>query len=162
MSHIETPTLWYFAYGSNMARAIFVETRRMEPLETLSGWLDGYRLSFNIPIGPGERGVANVIAEPDGRTHGVVYQLTHADFERLDASEGVSFGLYRRIPVNIVTAKRGVIEAWTYRSSVVTDGRKPSLRYRQLLIDGARENELPLEYLQYLEALDLALDERVA
>jgi cation transport regulator ChaC len=154
-------TLWYFAYGSNMARAIFREARRMQPLAAHGGWLEGYRLCFNIPIGSGERGVANLIAEPTTRMHGVVYQLTHEDFERLDASEGVSFGLYRRIPVTIVTAAHGAIEAWTYQSSVASEGRKPSPRYLQLLLDGARENGLPDEYLKYLEALDLAFDERV-
>jgi len=52
--------IWYFGYGSNMNRAIFEERRRMQPLETRLGWLDDYRLRFNIPIGSGERAVANL------------------------------------------------------------------------------------------------------
>jgi hypothetical protein len=62
--------LWYFGYGSNMCRAIFVEQRGMRPLETTWGWLDGHRLCFNLPVGPGERGVANLVAEPGARTCG--------------------------------------------------------------------------------------------
>lgn len=153
--------LWYFAYGSNMARAIFRDARQMQPLATHSAWLDGYRLCFNIPIGPGERGVANLAAEPGARTHGVIYQLQAADFARLDGTEGVGFGLYRRVPVTVVTVAHGGIDAWTYQSSVVTDGRKPSSRYLQLLLDGARENSLPAEYVRFLQGLELAVDERL-
>lgn len=154
-------TLWYFAYGSNMARTIFREARQMQPLATHSGWLDGFRLCFTIPVGSGERGVANVLADPGARTHGVVYQLHPADFERLDGSEGVSFGLYQRVAVTIRTPEHGALDAWTYQSSVIVEGRKPSPRYLQLLLDGARENNLPAEYVQYLHALELAVDERL-
>ena len=60
--------LWYFAYGSNMSPAIFVERRGMHPLATQRARLEGYRLCFSIPVGPGERGVANV--ERPARTSG--------------------------------------------------------------------------------------------
>src|SRR5205807_3974084 len=73
MSH---PTLWYFGYGSNMSRSIFCERRGMRPLATRWGWLEGYRLCFNLPIGPGERGVANLEPEAGARTCGVLYLLT--------------------------------------------------------------------------------------
>ena len=152
--------LWYFAYGSNMARAIFLEMRRMEPLAARAAWLDDHRLCFNIPIGPGERAVANLTQEAGARTHGVIYQLSPADFDRLDGTEGVSFGLYQRVPVAVMTTEHGVVDAWTYQSSVITDGRKPSQRYLQLLLDGAREHGLPSEYVEYLLALELAVDER--
>ena len=158
----EPSNLWYFAYGSNMARSIFLEPRRMQPLATRSAWLDDHRLCFNIPVGPGERGVANLVAEAGALTHGVAYALTAADFERLDNSEGVSFGLYRRVAVSVRTATHAEIRAWTYQSSVIADGRKPSPRYLQLLLDGARENSLPLEYIADLERLDCAVDERLA
>ena len=155
-------SLWYFAYGSNMARSIFLETRRMQPLATHSAWLDDHRLCFNIPAGPGERAVANLMQEAGARTYGVIYQLHAADFERLDGTEGVSFGLYQRVPVTVLTVQHGPVDAWTYQSSVMTDGRKPSQRYIQLLLDGARENDLPLEYVEYLQSLELAVDERLA
>lgn len=157
---MDSGSLWYFAYGSNMARAIFLDTRKMQPLASQGGWVEDFRLCFNIPIGAGERGVANLLAEAGARTHGVVYQLSEADFERLDASEGVGFGLYKRVAVSVRTAADRRIDAWTYQSTVVTEGRKPSLRYLSLLLDGARENSLPDEYLALLQAFELAVDER--
>ena len=54
------PTLWYFAYGSNLDPGTFLGRRRMRPLDTRVGRLDGFELRFDLPVGPGERGVANV------------------------------------------------------------------------------------------------------
>jgi len=42
----------------------------------------------------------------------------------------------------------------------VSRGRKPSLRYIGLLIEGAAQHGLPPDYLDFLESFDLATDER--
>jgi cation transport regulator ChaC len=153
--------IWYFAYGSNMARAIFVERRKMRPSEIQWGWLHHYQLCFNIPIGPGERGVANVERADGARTCGVLYALTPQDCDRLDRTEGVHVGLYQRIPVEVAVGDERV-EAFTYQSSQTQAARKPSPRYLRLLLDGARHHGLPPEYIRYLESFELAWDERQA
>ena len=151
--------LWYFGYGSNMCPSIFLELRKMSPLETRWGWLNSYRLCFNIPVGPGERGVANLESDEQARTCGVLYLLRPDDGDRLDRSEGVHAGLYRRIPVAIAVGEQRVA-AFTYTSSLTQAGRKPSPRYIGLLLNGARYHGLPSEYIRYLEGFELALDER--
>lgn len=153
--------LWYFGYGSNMCRATFIERRKMQPGTARAARLGGYRLCFDIPVGPGERGVANVVVDPASEVWGVAYELSTADFDRLDRTEGVPFGLYRRVSVDLVTADDDQIAAFTYQSRVSMPGRKPSARYMGLLLSGARENNLPAAYLQYLEAIELGADERV-
>jgi len=50
--------------------------------------------------------------------------------------------------------------AAVYVSSHGVAGRKPSERYLNLLLEGAREHELPADYIRTLEAFDLAVDER--
>jgi len=145
-----------------MCRAIFCERRAMCALETRTGWLEDYRLQFDLPVGPGERGVANVAAATGARTHGVLYLLTPADFDRLDWTEGVNLGLYSRIPVTVAIADGEHLGAFTYRSSRSTPGRKPSLRYMRLLLEGAAEHGLPAEYVRFLEGFELAVDEREA
>jgi 2-hydroxychromene-2-carboxylate isomerase len=150
--------VWYFAYGSNMSRGTFVERRRMRPLATRWGWLDGYRLCFDLPIGPGERGCASVTAAPGSRVAGVLYRIEHADAERLDRTE---LG-YRRIPVEVAADGGERIAAFTYQSAVPTIGRRPSQRYLGLLLEGARTNGLPPEYVAWLDGFDLAFDEREA
>ena len=150
----------YFAYGSNMSGAIFVERRGMRPTATTWGWIDGYRLCFDLPVGPGERGVANVVPDAAARTCGVVYRITVEDAERLDHSEGVRGGFYRRIDVLVTTARDERVEAFTYHSSYGASGRKPSLRYMGLLLDGAREHGLPAGYVAFLRTFELARYER--
>jgi cation transport regulator ChaC len=154
--------LWYFAYGSNMTRATFCNRRGMRPLATRCGCLEGYRLAFNIPIGPGERGVANLELEPGARTWGVLYLVATEACDRLDRTEGVHVGVYRRVPVEVLVEGEGRVAAFTYQSSMTTVGRKPSLRYLTLLLDGAREHGLPAEYVALLEGLEQAVDERGA
>jgi cation transport regulator ChaC len=161
MDHVPSDALWYFGYGSNMAPAIFLERRGMRPLATQWGWLDDYRLCFNIPIGPGERGVANLERAAGSRTCGILYLLTPADCERLDRSEGVPVGFYRRVPVEVRIGGQRVA-AFTYQSAHVDAGRKPSARYLGLLLAGARHHGLPAEYVRHLESFAVAWDERTA
>ena len=116
-------TVWYFAYGSNMTPAIFVERRRMRPLDARPGWIDGYELCFDIPVGSGERGVANLAAVAAARTHGVAYLLHAADAAELDRTEGVSNGLYYREPVDVVVPGNTRLGAFTYRSTISLPGR---------------------------------------
>ena len=153
--------LWYFAYGSNMCPDIFTGRRRMQPLATRTGCLDGHRLCFNLPVGPGERGVANLEEVAGARTCGVLYLLTPEEFDRLDRTEGVHRGLYTRVPVEIVVPGGERVAAFTYVSSFSSAGRKPSARYMRLLRDGALAHALPEEWLSALAAFELAVDERV-
>jgi hypothetical protein len=154
--------IWYFAYGSNMSPTIFLERREMHPLAASRARLDGYRLIFDIPVGSGERGVANV--EPSAGAHvwGVAYLLLLEECERLDRTEGVHSGLYARIAVDVLLGGERRLVAFTYRSSIAVNGRKPSPRYIALLIEGARRHRLPADYVTSLEALELAVDERHA
>jgi len=155
-----TDGLWYFAYGSNMNRAIFLERRGMHPLATRRGCLEGYRLCFNIPIGPGERAVANLVPDVAARTWGVLYLLTAEEFDRLDRTELVHLGVYERLGVTVADGGEDRVAAFTYRSAVNSEGRKPSPRYRGLLVEGARQHALSAEYIGYLESFELAHDER--
>jgi cation transport regulator ChaC len=152
--------LWYFAYGSNLSRAIFVERRGMRPTTAAWGWLEGWQLRFELPIGSGERGVANVAPADGSRTCGALYLITAEEAERLDRSEGVPFGVYRRVDVQVSTHHGESLNAFTYQSSYGTAGRKPSPRYIGLLLDGALEHGLPAEYVEYLRRFELAHDER--
>jgi len=155
--------VWYFSYGSNMSRAILIGRRGLHPRASRVGWLDDHRLHFNLPVGPGERGVANLEPAPGTRTCGVLHLLAAEECDRLDRTEGVHFGVYQRVPVAVrALGEEGVVEAFTYCSSRTVEGRKPSPRYMQLLLDGATEHGLPADWVRFLESFELAVDERAA
>jgi hypothetical protein len=145
-----------------MNRATFLDRRGMHPLAARWAWLDDYRLCFNVPVGPGERGVANVEWAPGARTCGVAYLLTVDEAHRLDRTEAVHAGLYRRMPVEVLVERECRLATFTYQSSMTAVGRKPSPRYMRLLVEGARHHELPAEYVAFLESFELARDERTA
>jgi hypothetical protein len=130
----DAEALWYFAYGSNMSPGTFVDRRRMRPLATRWGWLAGYRLSFDLPIGPGERGCASVTAAPDARVAGVLCQ--HAEADQLDPQTH-----YRHILVGSTQTGRRI--PFTYQTAVSQPGRRPSRHYLDLILDGARTHALP-------------------
>jgi len=153
-------TLWYFGYGSNMCPDIFEGRRGIRPLARAAARLDGYRLCFDIPVGPGERGVANLEPAAGERLWGVAYLVTEKDAGHLDRTEGVAAGFYRRIAVELALDGGPRVAAFAYRSSLSAAGRKPSPRYIGLLLAGARVHGLPAEWLLFLESLELAHDER--
>jgi gamma-glutamylcyclotransferase len=153
---------WYFAYGSNMCRGTFIERRGMRPLAAERAYLDDYRLCFDLPVGPGERGVANIVAEPGERIWGVAYRLAADVCDFLDRTEGVHRGFYRRLPVTVVADDGRRLDAFAYQGDARRPERKPSARYLGILLDGAREIGLPSEYVAWLGTLPLAVDEREA
>jgi cation transport regulator ChaC len=153
---------WYFGYGSNMNRRIFVDRRGMRPQQTRPALLENYRLCFNLPIGSGVRGVANLEYQAGASTWGVAYLITAQEFDRLDRTEGVGFGAYRRVPVSVVVDSGQQIAAFTYKSDKIVEGRKPSARYLGLLIEGASRQGLPSDYVDFLRSFELAPDERLA
>ena len=153
-------TLWYFAYGSNLDPATFLGRRRMRPLETRVAVLENFELCFDLPVGPGERGVANVMAREGEEVWGALYRLTHPEAERLDRTEGVPHDAYRRLEVQARAHDGERIAAFTYQSGRGQAGRKPSRRYLGLLLAGARHHGLPAHYVERLRGWPLAVDER--
>src|SRR5215469_18572605 len=158
----ETKALtWYLAYGSNMNRSIFESRRGIRPIQAQPALLENYRLRFNLAIGLGERGVANLEYQAGARTWGVLYLIAVEQSEHLDRTEGVPRGAYRRIPVRAFIDGSESIAAFTYQSDRISLRRKPSPRYIGLMIEGATQHGLPPGYLQYLRNFDLATDERL-
>lgn len=154
-------SIWYFAYGSNLDPDTFLGRRRMRPTRARAGCLLGYRLVFDLAVGSGERGVANLAPAPDGRVHGVAYAISRAQALWLDRTEGVPLA-YRRVFVSLRAHDGEKLEGFTYVSERRTPDRKPSERYLNLLLRGARHHGLPADYVAWLRGIPLATDERVS
>lgn len=154
--------VWYFGYGSNMDARTFVGRRGMRPSDAVAGLLDDWALAFDLPVGAGERGVANVHPRVGAQVWGVLYHITVKEAARLDRSEGVHRGAYTRTAVVVTAREGGARSAFTYRSRKSVPTRKPSRRYMGLLLAGARDHGLPGEYVESLRGLELAVDERDA
>lgn len=162
MERVETESAgaaWYFGYGSNMDPRTFLGRRKMRPFDVRVARLLDYELRFNLPIGGGERGVANVVPTRGAEVWGVAYRISARDGARLDRTEGVP-RMYQRVGIQLMDEAGDPLTAFTYGSRRGDESRKPSRRYMGLLLAGARHHELPTDYVGYLRDFDLAIDER--
>ncbi|MEZ4340074.1 MAG: gamma-glutamylcyclotransferase family protein [Sandaracinaceae bacterium] len=140
---------WYFAYGANMATRV-LRRRGVTAIESHAARLPGHRLVFEEPGIPWlEPAFASLRADDDEVTHGVLHRLTDEDLAALDRIEGIG---YDRVAHVVEVPGRGEIAASFYASRRSTTGRRPSRRYIRILVEGAREHDLPARWIERLEA----------
>ena len=138
----------YFGYGSNMPRARI--ERRLGPCERLgAACLSGWRLAFHKRGADGS-GKCDAVrtGHPDDRMWGALDRLTDEQMEELDRHEA---GYDRRTVA--VTFEEGTARAMLYvaRRDRIDPKLRPYHWYRELVLAGARELELPREYVASIE-----------
>ncbi len=148
--------VWYFAYGSNMQPATFAERRGIVPAQALPARALGWRLVLDkpplVPIG---ESFANLIATAGAETFGVVYEITPDDLSHVDLTEGVLIGNYTRVEIAVepLASSDGPARAFTLVSDQRAPDLRPSDRYMQLLIEGAKHHGLPDAWIAMLRAI---------
>lgn len=151
-----TPTVWYFAYGSNMQSATLRGRRGIAFRRAVPARAAGWRLVFDKPpVVPIGESFANII--PDAATHalGVAYEVTERDLARIELTEGVLIGNYCRVTVLLepLTQGTGALSAVSLSSEQRDPQLQPSTRYMELVISGALEHGLPDAYVESLRAI---------
>jgi len=142
-----TKKVAYFAYGANMS----------------TGWLKRYvpsakplghaklldkRLVCNKKSkdGSGKANLANSIGDA---VWGVLYEIDSTELDKLDRVEGG----YTRVRLDVITNQGSSIKAYVYISFELTDDARPHDWYKELMVKGAREHQLPPFYMKYLEQI---------
>lgn|GEM_PF-1942748 len=144
-----SPTLWYFAYGANMAAAVLAR-RAVQPSHSVAATLADYALRFNHPgVPPLEPVFANIEPVPGATVYGVAHQITPGEALIFDNFEPG----YRRISVSLHLADGAWVQAFAYTTIAPGAPGIPSARYLGLLIDGARAHGLPAALIAAWEAL---------
>jgi gamma-glutamylcyclotransferase len=149
----------YFAYGSNMlterllARCSSAKTREVARV-------DSYALTFCKKSHDGS-GKATLRPEPERQVFGVLFDLNENELKNLDEAEGAGNG-YDRI-VDFRVRIQGSYEpqrAITYLASpnVIDLNLKPYDWYLRLVLAGARQHGLPLQYIREIEAMQCIAD----
>jgi cation transport regulator ChaC len=144
---------WYFAYGSNMSRTQMAG--RTGPIRDANeaprvALLRGYRFAFTVRSTDG-RIYANVMASPDDVVHGVLYRCGEAGMQVLDRYEAG----YERRQVTVTDQTGREYEATVYvgLARCTVEPGQPTARYREIVLQGAREFGLPEEYVAEIERL---------
>lgn len=137
----------YFAFGSNMSTA---RLRSRIPLATPlgAGRLPGWRFACD-KSGMDGSAKANIRPAEDGEVWGVVYRLPVAALPELDRIEG---GYQRRL-VEVVDRTGRPLSCHTYFSSRLTDDSTVFDWYKDHILHGANEHDLPPSWRKMLEAL---------
>lgn len=146
----------YFAYGSNMNWERMQE-RCPSARFLFAARLDGFRLDFTRYSRNNRCGAADIIYDPPAQMWGVVFHIKDEQKPKLDAAEGVGVGAYKEFTVDVHPegdrAQR--IKALTYVVVNKEDPRpKPSVAYKQLMVDGATHWKLPADYIATLKAIE--------
>ncbi|WP_203141477.1 gamma-glutamylcyclotransferase family protein [Marinobacter mangrovi] len=148
----------YFGFGSNMSR-LSLKAKGVEPLSSRRAELSGWRLRFNVRhFFRHEGGVGNIerTGHPGDRVLGVLHECPDDALDLLDAAEACGYG-YDRIEVAVKPQQRAddsshAVSALTYvgTPAFIDDCCRPSRRYLNIVLDGARQAELDEGYIRAL------------
>jgi hypothetical protein len=149
--------VWYFAYGSNMQSATLRGRRGVDYRRAVPVRAPGWRLVFDKPpLLPLGSAVANIVPDPAGAAFGVAFAITDEDLAHVELTEGVGLDNYRRIELGVEPLAPQV-EGPSSAFSLCSDRRDgallPSGRYMAMVIEGAVEQGLPGEHIDWLRAL---------
>jgi hypothetical protein len=142
----------YFAYGSNVGSKTFSSRRNMRPIRVQNGKIRDYRLTFNVAGLPFfEPAFASVTRNEGEETHGVCYSITKEEFRYLLQTEGS----YDVVDVEVFTYDGVVVKAktLTHRDVARRKDLEPSKRYRDLIVEGAKERGLEKAWIERLEKM---------
>lgn len=144
---------YYFGYGSNMDIDLLRRRIGNNTIIPVSyGLLENYRLIF-------PRGVGSVIPDDNYAVYGCVFLLTQQELKKLDVVEGYredrerSLNSYNRDPIEIILPTNEKIIADIYIQVRETEDL-PSNSYKQTIIKGANDCNLPREYIDWLENIE--------
>jgi len=153
-----TGTWRYFAFGSNLNRSVLEGRRQVTPLSQRAGYVDDYRLAFNLLGIPGfEPSFASVEPAKGHKVHGAVFELDTEGWIKICQTEAVPFS-YVPEPVVVNCYDGGTCEAFTLRAAPLVRAPPwrevaPSRRYARLLVEGAAQRGLSPEWQRELRAM---------
>lgn len=142
----------YFGYGSNMPKAVIEE--RVGPCERVGvAYITGYTLRFHKRSTIDHTGKCDAYrtGEPTDIVWGSVDRLSADQIAVMDGIEGPG---YRRATVKATMGER-VVEAHIYlaRPEAVDPDLSPIDSYKECVLSGARELNLPTAYIDAIEAV---------
>lgn len=143
-------TFLYFAYGSNLLTER-IRLNNPTAVKRAVAKLQGYKLDFEV-IGQRWHGaVATIIPAPDRCVWGVVWELHNSDLENLNRQERG----YDPIEVNVFGEDGSSYKCCTYQlAKTPGSDDKPSIVYKNVIVNGAIENGLPKIYIDELRKIE--------
>ncbi|XP_005101773.1 gamma-glutamylcyclotransferase [Aplysia californica] len=141
----------YFSYGSNLLRERILISNPTAKFRCV-GRLNNYALQFDTPRFPGKprwHGAPATIEEKDGSyVMGCVWEINEAHTSNLDAQEALYHPIF--VDVDLETGENVKCRSYQMNNDRTGD-TLPSPFYIKVMIDGAKQNNMPAEYINFLE-----------
>lgn len=148
-----------FAYGSNM-NLDRLKKRVPSANKLLNVFIKDYTLKFNKNSKDGSS-KANIIktGNPDDIVWGVIFEIDDSEKANLDKAEGLGKG-YNESTLSFLDLQNNSHEAQVYIAdeSSINEELHPYDWYKEYIVSGAKENDLPKEYIEKLEAINFIED----
>lgn len=138
---------YYFAYASNLKLSILEERIGDKIKNYFPGRLQDYGFRFNRR-NPDGSARANIVVSESEDVYGLVCQLDQKYKDKLLKTEPG----YLLISAAVET-ERGEVPAFTFISESDDEGIYPAKEYLSSILEGAREQHLPEEYIDFIIAL---------
>lgn len=139
----------YFAYGSNMSEERLKERRiRFEMYDI--GFIENMKFLMNKKSFDGSA-KANIVKNNDEIVWGVLYRIASGFKLYLDSIEGN----YHSQIVVVKISKSTSVKALTYMSNYITEDKRAYDDYKEIVIKGALEHNLPEYYVKFLKKLPI-------
>ncbi|MDR2231345.1 MAG: gamma-glutamylcyclotransferase [Flavobacteriaceae bacterium] len=149
-----------FAYGSNMNLDRLKE-RVPSANKLFNAYIKSYSLRCNKASSDKESSKANIIKtdNDDDIVWGVMFEIDDSEKPNLDKAKGLGQG-YNESILSFLDSENNPQEAQVYIAdeSAINDDLLPYDWYKEYIVSGAKENNLPKEYIEKLEAIKFIED----
>ena len=147
----------YFSYGSNMSSKR-IKNRINSANIISSGTLENHKLMFHKISDDGSgKCDAFFTDNPTDNIYGVIYSINEKDLDKLDIFEARGHG-YEKKPVVIKRFNGNEVKAFTYCATDIDEGLKPYTWYKYHVLHGAVENNLPPDYMSFIDSFNSIAD----
>ncbi len=141
--------LWYFMYGSNLQQERL--ERRIAGLQAtycrkVSCVLEDYDFAYNKLSNDGTS-KGNIFAQKGSRVYGIAIQMTEGTLNRFIEKYERGYEKHEVTLVSVDAKYPERFRAVTCISNILTDAR-PSDEYVGIVVEGARQNKLPVGYIE--------------
>jgi len=152
-------SLYYFSYGSNMSSKR-LSTRVPSAKKLCLAYLEAHQLRFHKR---GRDDSAKCDAHFTGKAEhfviGVVFEIAAVDRPALDNIEGPGYEAKR---ISVVTDEGETVTAFTYVATHIDKSMKPYHWYKEHVLIGAREHQLPDDYIALIDGTSCMEDNDVS
>jgi len=141
----------YFAFGSNLSSPRLLE-RIPDASVHCVATLHQHRLCWR-KNDRGRSGKCDIefTGSMEDIVYGVIYLMTHDDKLELDVYETAGFG-YDHMHVEVTGIQGEAIQAFTYFAVDIDHSQQPFHWYKEHVLRGALEHDLPSHYVEHIRA----------